>query len=83
MNYNQLLNHDLTISEFGFGASPFGNIYNQKLHDDDVQLCVETALENGINYFDVAPYYGKGLAEKRLAKALGKNSQKTLMLLDV
>ena len=79
MNYNQLLNHTLTISEFGFGASPFGNIYNQKLCDNEVRLCVETALENGINYFDVAPYYGKGLAQKRLAKALGKNSQKIIL----
>lgn len=31
---------------------------------------VHTAIEAGVNYFDVSPYYGRGLAEKVLGKAL-------------
>tara|TARA_Y100001968_G_scaffold80971_1_gene72079 strand:+ start:815 stop:1708 length:894 start_codon:yes stop_codon:yes gene_type:complete len=79
MIYNTLDNTDISISEFGFGASPLGNIFNNPISDNEAQRCIKTAIDNGINYFDVAPYYGNGLAEKRLATLLGKEAKKIIL----
>jgi D-threo-aldose 1-dehydrogenase len=35
------------------------------------QAAVHQALQGGIRYFDTAPFYGYGLSEKRLGRALG------------
>jgi len=79
MIYNSLNNTNITISEFGFGASPFGNIYNKPISDEEAYQCIKLAIENGINYFDVAPYYGQGIAEQKLAKALGKQAKEIIL----
>ena len=70
MQKNKLGNTDIMVSQLGFGASPFGNIYNQHVTDQEAKKMVDYALDQGINYFDVAPYYGLGEAEVRLGKAL-------------
>ncbi len=70
MRYNTLQQSSIRLSELGFGASPFGNIYQTHLSDEDANNCVSYAIDHGINYFDVAPYYGNGLAEQRLGTAL-------------
>lgn len=40
--------------------------------EDDACQIVNTAIDNGIEYFDTAPSYSKGQSEERLGKALGK-----------
>ncbi|MGK3204256.1 aldo/keto reductase [Amycolatopsis sp. MEPSY49] len=53
----------LEVSELGFGAAPLGR-------DPRGIDAVHTALELGITFFDVSPYYGRTVAETVLGKAL-------------
>jgi D-threo-aldose 1-dehydrogenase len=54
----------------GLGTAPLGNLYTA-IDDDEARRIVETALALGIDYFDTAPHYGLGLAERRLGAVLG------------
>lgn len=69
MQYRKLGRTDLEISILGFGASPLGNEFGA-IDMAEGERAVHFAIDNGINYFDVAPYYGRTLAEERLGKAL-------------
>ena len=46
----------LDFPKIGFGASPFGNIYNTNVTQKEANTIVRKAIEKGITYFDVAPY---------------------------
>lgn len=59
----------LEVSELGFGASPLGAVYGAFAESDGIDA-VHTALDLGICFFDVSPYYGATLAEATLGKAL-------------
>jgi L-galactose dehydrogenase len=68
----------LLVSEIGFGASPLGDEF-RKTDPAEAVRAVHAALDHGINYFDVAPYYGRTLAEQRLGAALeGRRTQAIL-----
>ena len=74
MQYHSLGTTGLQVSTIGFGASPFGNVFG-KVTDNQCQEAIDAAMAGGINFFDVSPYYGSGLAEERLGRALaGKRS---------
>ena len=53
----------------GFGTAPIGNLYAQ-VPDGEAQMALDRALQLGVRYFDSAPFYGHGLAERRLGRAL-------------
>ncbi|MCH2101853.1 MAG: aldo/keto reductase [Planctomycetes bacterium] len=57
------------ISVLGFGAATLGGEYGPS---DKVEgeRAVRAAIDAGVTYFDVAPYYGRTLAEERLGEAL-------------
>ncbi|MGH8182292.1 MAG: aldo/keto reductase [Rhodanobacteraceae bacterium] len=59
----------LRVSNPGFGTAPIGNLY-AKVGADEALAALRRALQLGIRYFDTAPYYGHGLAERRLGQAL-------------
>jgi L-galactose dehydrogenase len=59
----------LTISVLGYGASPLGGVYGSIDEADGIST-VRTALDLGINFIDVAPFYGATRAETLLGKAL-------------
>jgi L-galactose dehydrogenase len=69
MEYRQLGNTSLRVSILGYGASPLGNAFRVTDPAEGV-AAVHLAVERGINYFDVSPYYGLTLAESRLGEAL-------------
>lgn len=52
-----------------FGASALGNVYRSTKEAESIEV-VHEAIKGGINYIDVAPWYGHGKAEKVLGKAL-------------
>ena len=78
MRYRKLGQTDLELSVLGFGASPLGDVF---LTTDPVEstVAVHYAIERGINFFDVAPYYGITLAEQRLGKALKGLRQQVIL----
>ena len=53
----------------GFGTAPLGG-FRTPVTDDAAAAAIEAALEVGYRYFDTAPLYGYGLAERRLGRAL-------------
>jgi len=59
----------LTLTEIGFGSAPIGNLY-AAIDDLTAEDAVDAAWDAGIRYFDTAPHYGLGLAERRLGQAL-------------
>lgn len=69
MIYKELGKTGLKVSIIGFGASPLGAEFG-KIDPEEGCRAVHYAVANGINYFDVAPYYGRTLAETRLGEFL-------------
>ena len=67
--YRTLGKTGLKVSILGYGASPLGNEFGTT-DPTEGQRAVHYAIERGINYFDVSPYYGRTLAETRLGQAL-------------
>ena len=57
------------IPELGFGGAALGNLYRQ-VCDEVAAETLNTAWEQGIRFFDTAPYYGFGLSEARLGDYL-------------
>jgi len=69
MKYNPLGRTGLNVSRLSFGASALGGVYGPVDQAEGIRA-VHTALELGINFFDVAPAYGGTVAETVLGKAL-------------
>lgn len=59
----------LELSKIGLGTAPLGNMF-AALPESDAITAIETALDRGVRYFDTAPLYGFGLAERRLGMAM-------------
>ena len=78
MIYRQLGQTDLHVSIVGYGASPLGAEFG-KIDPAEGTRAVHYAIDHGINYFDVAPYYGRTLAETRLGEALVGYRQKIIL----
>lgn len=69
MKYRELGHSGLSVSVLSYGASALGNVYRE-IDDASGIATVHYALEQGINYIDVAPAYGGTKAEIVLGKAL-------------
>jgi L-galactose dehydrogenase len=78
MIYRTLGKTGLKVSVIGFGASPLGGEFGS-VDSAECRRAVETAIESGINYFDVAPYYGRTLAESRLGEYLEAKREKIIL----
>ncbi len=75
MEYRRLGKTQEEVSILGFGASPMGDVFEVSDEQDGIRG-VHYAIEHGVNFFDVAPFYGLTLAETRLGKALeGRRNQ--------
>jgi D-threo-aldose 1-dehydrogenase len=70
---------DIALTELGFGTSRLGNLYSA-IDDDTAAAAVDAAWDAGIRYFDTAPHYGLGLAERRLGKALAGRPRDELVV---
>lgn len=59
----------MRVSNLGFGASSLGGVFHDIREAEGIEA-VHTAVDNGINFIDVSPYYGHLKAEIVLGKAL-------------
>jgi L-galactose dehydrogenase len=66
------------VSKLGFGGSPLGNEFGE-VDPAEAERAVHCAIDLGIHYFDVAPYYGRTLAETRLGAALEGRRDKVVL----
>ncbi len=69
MDYRELGKTGMKISHLCFGASSLGSVFHETKEAESIEA-VETAIEGGINFIDVSPYYGHYKAETVLGKAL-------------
>src|SRR6202167_5096924 len=69
MKYSALGNTGLLVSRLSFGASALGGVF-RSVDESTAIKAVHSALDCGINYFDVAPAYGGTVSESVLGKAL-------------
>lgn len=69
MIYNEIGKTGMRVSNLGFGASSLGGVF-RGIDEGEAIKAVFTAVENGINFIDVSPYYGHLKAETVLGKAL-------------
>lgn len=60
---------DFRPGKLGFGTAPLGNMFRD-IPEDEALATAHAAWDDGIRYFDTAPFYGAGLAELRLGRAL-------------
>jgi D-threo-aldose 1-dehydrogenase len=64
---------------FGLGGVPFGNEFAY-VTDDVAYATIEAAWEAGVRYYDTSPWYGLGLAERRLGSFLHKQRRSEYVL---
>lgn len=69
MKLRPLGNTGLEISPLSFGASSLGGVFHG-INESDAIRAAHTAIEGGMNFIDVSPYYGHYKAENVLGKAL-------------
>ena len=69
MNYNEIGKTGMKVSQLSFGASSLGGVFHS-VKEADALEAVFTAVELGMNFIEVSPYYGHYKAETVLGKAL-------------
>lgn len=69
MEYREIGKTGMKVSNLSFGASSLGGVFHA-IKEGEAIKAVFTAVENGINFIDVSPYYGHFKAEQVLGKAL-------------
>ena len=66
MQYRQLGSTGLRVSTVGLGTNNFGF----RMDEESSLRVAKFAVDQGINFFDTANSYGRGLSEERIGKAL-------------
>jgi D-threo-aldose 1-dehydrogenase len=59
----------VSVTRLGLGLAPLGGLFSP-VGEQQARATVERAWQLGIRYFDVAPLYGNGLAERRSGAVL-------------
>jgi aryl-alcohol dehydrogenase-like predicted oxidoreductase len=84
VKYRQIPNTGVFVSEMCLGAMTFGGddgVWGMigKLDQKGVDELVHASLEAGINFFDTANVYSRGLSEVMLGKALGTHRREVIL----
>ena len=69
MKFNEIGKTGMKVSALSFGASSLGSVF-RSTRESEALDAVYAAIEGGMNFIDVSPYYGHYKAEKVLGKAL-------------
>ena len=77
MQYRQLGNSDLRVSEISLGS---WLTYGVGVETDAARACLDEAFEQQINFIDTANVYGRGLAEQSLGEALKGRARDSYIL---
>ncbi|MEK6832397.1 MAG: aldo/keto reductase, partial [Thermoproteota archaeon] len=69
MKYKTLGKSGIKVSEIGFGAWTIGlDWWGKKIEEDEAKRMLKKAYDLGINFFETADMYGKGLSEKLIGQ---------------
>lgn len=75
MQYRRLGTSGLRVSVVGLGGNTFGH----RVDADGVARIVDAALDVGINFFDTADVYSRGLSEEYLGRALAGRRDRAII----
>ena len=64
----------LMVTQMGFGCAPIGNLLST-VSEEDAQAAIASAFDDGVRFIDAAPFYGYGLAEERMGRALSRRDR--------
>lgn len=74
------MKNEVTIkNKLGLGTAPLGNMFRE-VPEDEAMETIRSAWDEGIRYFDTAPFYGAGLAELRLGEVLSSYNRDEFLL---
>lgn len=59
----------IDLGSLALGTAPLGNLYRE-VTPEHAEAVLSAAWDGGVRYFDTAPHYGLGLAERRLGAFL-------------
>jgi D-threo-aldose 1-dehydrogenase len=59
----------LQVTQLGLGCSALGSLFHT-VSEAEAHATIGAAWDGGVRYYDVAPWYGRGLAELRVGGAL-------------
>jgi D-threo-aldose 1-dehydrogenase len=69
----------IELGPLALGTAPIAGLYHV-VDDETAHAVVERAWDLGVRYFDTAPLYGVGLAERRLGAAVGGRPREELVV---
>ena len=69
----------LAVTEYSFGTAGLGGLYRECTREA-AMVTLDAAWEAGIRYFDTAPFYGLGLAERRVGDFLRDKPRDSFVL---
>lgn len=67
------------LPQFGFGGAGLGNLFediDERVADDTLAA----AWDEGVRFYDTSPWYGRGLSEHRIGRALFRKPRSELIL---
>ncbi len=67
------------ISRLSLGTAAIGGLYTS-VSEEQCTETILTAVDNGINFIDTAPHYGKGTSERRIGRALAGRDRSTFVI---
>jgi len=81
MKHNDIvrLRTGVEISRLSLGTAAFGGLY-RSVSETDCTDTLLTAINNGINFIDTAPHYGKGTSEVRIGKAIAGRDRSSFVI---
>jgi D-threo-aldose 1-dehydrogenase len=59
----------VSLPQFGFGGAGLGNLFDD-LEEATADDTLAAAWDEGVRYYDTSPWYGRGLSEHRVGRAL-------------
>ena len=64
---------------FGLGGAPLGDLF-VKVSDSDAEAVLQAAWDEGVRYYDTAPWYGRGQSEHRFGRFLYRRPRREFVL---
>lgn len=84
MEYRQLGNSGLYVSELCFGTGTFGGVHGFEAWGStqvaEAKRIIDICIEAGINFFDTADIYSQGVSEEILGKVLEGKKREDLII---
>jgi D-threo-aldose 1-dehydrogenase len=69
----------LEVTSIGLGSAPLGGLFTP-VSDADAEATIERAWSLGVRFFDTAPLYGFGLAERRMGGFLRRQKRDSFVI---